>query len=439
VIDQRKLLGASYAAALQAPEVYQKRRQRLVQLLGSKGVAVLLGVSDTRSYGDVGTLRQEPNFFYLSGVELPNAALLLSQGRDELYVPPRQANLEAWTGPRFGPGEEAAKALGFAAVRSRQAGEKVVEARVRPVPGFEEELASLLAEGHELWMLLPPPSASGPVTPELELVGRLRARLPSFVLKDLTPLLRHLRVKKDEGELELLREAVRITAEGLRAAAAALAPQVTEAALEGAVYAAFRRQGAEGWAFPPIVGAGFAGCVLHYDQNAGLCQEGELVVVDVGARFGYYCGDLTRTFPVSGRFSPRQAQLYDAVVAAYEAALAFYRPGGSLAQARHAAYQSLQDSGLKGDGGKPLSEFFIHGIGHFLGLETHDLGLESQPFEPGMVVTLEPGVYLQEEGIGIRIEDDYLITEEGATCLTPSWLARHRLGVEALVGAPSGA
>jgi Xaa-Pro aminopeptidase len=434
MLEHRKLVGAAYAAALQEVEVYRQRRRKLTEAIGPNGVAVLFGASDTRTYGDVGTLRQRADFFYLTGVELPNAALLLARGRDELYLPPRNPSLEAWTGPKLGPGEEAAQLLGFGAVRSREPGEVVIEARIRPVPGFEGELAALLARGMELWIPLPAPGASGPLPPEAELAARLRDRLPSFAVRDLTPVLTQLRLRKDQGELELLRQAVRITAEALRAAAGELRAGVSEAALEGAAYATLRRSGAEGWSFPPIVGSGFAGCVLHYDQNAGVCQEGELVVVDIGARYGYYCGDLTRTFPVSGRFSPRQAALYDAVLAAYEAARELIRPGSSLSQMRHAAYEQLQRSGLAGDGGKPIAEFFIHGIGHFLGLETHDVGSDALAFEPGMVITLEPGVYLPGEGIGIRIEDDYLVTQEGAECLTPPWLPRDRAGIEALVG-----
>lgn len=434
MLEERKFFGASYAGALEAPQVYRERRRKLAQAIGNQGVAVLLGGSDARSYGDVGTFRQEPNFFYLTGVELPNAVLLVSQEQDTLYLPPRKPSLEAWTGPRFGPGEEAAAALGFGMVKSLLPSEVVVEARLRPVPGFEEELAVILASGKELWLPLPPPKASGPLGREQELACRLRERLPSFLLHDLTPVLTHLRLRKEEGELALLREAVRITAEGVKAVAAALKPGVGEAALEGLAFASFRREGAEGWAFPPIVASGQAACVLHYDQNAGICQEGELVVVDIGARYGYYCGDLTRTFPVSGSFSPRQAELYDAVCQAYEAAFGELRPGSSLAAMRHAAFEALAQTGLKGDGGRPLSEFFIHGIGHFLGLETHDVGGDREVFEPGMVVTLEPGIYLPQEGIGIRIEDDYLITPEGALCLTPAWLPRRREEIVKLVG-----
>ncbi|MEW5876714.1 MAG: aminopeptidase P N-terminal domain-containing protein [Acidobacteriota bacterium] len=439
MIERRKLLGGHYAAELEAPEVYRARRQRVVEALGERGVAVLLGASDTRSYGDVGTFRQDPSFFYLTGVEIPNAALLLTRDRDELYLPARRPALEAWLGPKFGPGEEAAEALGFGAVKDVQPTEVVVEARRRPVPGFEDVLADLLASGGELWIPLPSASASGVLTREQELVSRLRERLPSFAVHDLSPVLTQRRLRKEPGEVALLAKAVEITAHAVKAAADLLRPGVSEAALEGAAYATLRRLGAEGWSFPPIVGSGFAGCVLHYDQNIGTCQEGELVVVDIGARYGYYCGDLTRTFPVSGRFTPRQAELYDAVLDAYNAAVALLRPGLKIADLRHAAYQSLKASGLSGPSGVPISEYFIHGLGHFLGLEAHDVGGEGPLLEPGMVLTVEPGIYISEEGIGIRIEDDYLITEEGAQCLTPSWLPREREAVEALVsGAKRG-
>lgn len=433
MIDRERLMRGSCAAELEAPEVYRGRRRRVAEALGERGVAVVLGASDTRSYGDVGSFRQDPSFFYLTGVDIPNAALILSRDRDELYLPARRPALEAWLGPKYGPGEEAAEALGFGAVKDLEATEVVVEARRRPVPGFEDTVADLVASGHELWVRFPPPAASGPVTVEQQLVSRLRERLPSFVAHDLSPVLTQLRLRKEPGEIALLSKAVEITAHAMVAAAGALRPGVSEATLEGVAYATLRESGAEGWSFPPIVGSGFAGCVLHYDQNIGVCAEGEVVVVDIGARYGYYCGDLTRTFPVSGAFTPRQAELYDAVLSAYQAAVALLRPGVKIADLRHAAYESLRASGLTAADGTPIAEHFIHGLGHFLGLEAHDVGGEGPVLEAGMVITVEPGIYLAEEGIGIRIEDDYLVTEHGGLCLTPPWLPRERAAVEALV------
>lgn len=418
VIEDRMLRGGHYASEVEPPEVYRERRRRVQARLGNGDVAVILGATDARSYGDVGTFRQEPNFFYLTGVELPGAVLVLERETETLYLPARRPALEAWTGPKFGPGDEAERELGFAAVRERDPHEIVVDARRRPQPGYADRVAEAVVRGGRLWLLLPPPSASGELTQELRFAAALRERLPSFELCDVTPVLTDLRLHKAAGEVALLRKAVAATKLGMEAAARAVAPGVAECAVEAAAFAAVRAAGADGWAFPPIVGSGRAGCVLHYDANRGVLAEGELVVVDIGARWGYYCGDLTRTFPVSRHFTPRQRELYDAVLRAYDAAVGVLRPGGTIADVRRAAFQALVESGVRGDGGGNLGEFFIHGIGHFLGLEAHDVGGEGPVLAPGMVVTIEPGVYLPGEGIGIRVEDDWLITESGADCLS---------------------
>jgi len=433
VIDQRVLMGGHYAAELEAPEVYRRRRERVRARLGAGGVAALLGATDARGYGDVGTFRQDPMFFYLTGVELPGAVLVLRAERETLFLPARRPNIEAWTGPKFGPGEETATALGFDEVLDRDASEIVVDARRRPQPSWLDRLAGWLDEGGTLWLALPGFAAGAALDEAQRLAATLRERLPGFALCDLTPVLTKLRLVKEAGEIALLRKAAAATAAGIRAAAARVRPGALEAEIDGAAFAALRAQGAEGWSFPPIVGSGGAGCVLHYDANRGRLADGELVVVDIGARYGYYCGDLTRTLPVSGRFSERQRALYQAVLAAYDAAIGALRPGALIADLRRAAFASLESSGLTGDGGASLGRFFIHGLGHFLGLEAHDVGGEGPALEPGMVVTVEPGVYLPEEGVAVRIEDDWLVTASGAECLHPE-LPRDAASIEAMVG-----
>lgn len=414
-MDERAARGGSYAAELEAPEVYRERRRRLAETVES-GTIVLWGAGDERGYGDVGTFRQEVSFFYLSGVELPNAVLVLRPGEayEALFLPPRNQPLERWTGPKWGPGEEAAESLGFDRVLSAAPWERVVDARRRPVPGFEGHLSGWLAEpGATLWTPYPTLPSSAELSPTHRLVARLRERLPSFEVRDLSEHLGAMRLVKSSGEIALMRRAVAATVAGMRAAAANIRPGVSEGAVDGAVYAAFRAAGAEGLSFPTIVGSGFNGTVLHYDQNVGTCREGDLVVVDIGARYGYYCGDLTRTFPVGGAFSERQRALYDLVLEAHDRVEAAIRPGVTLQELRSIAYQTFQDSPLRDAAGNRLGEHFIHGLGHFLGLEAHDPGSDSRPLEPGMVITNEPGLYLQDEGIGIRIEDDHLVTADG--------------------------
>ncbi len=431
MIEDRAFRGGHYAAELQAPEVYRARRAKVQAGLEKGAAALIFGATDARSYGDVGTFRQNPAFFYLTGVELPNAALLLQREHEALLLPARRPALEAWTGPKFGPGDDAARALGFEAVIDRDYSEVVLDARRRPVPALADRVADLVREGGTLWVPLPG-ATSGELSDEQKLVLALRDRLPSFTVRDLTPVITGLRLRKEPGEVALMRKAVGATVEAMRAAARRVRPGAREGELDGAAFAALRSAGAEGWSFPPIVGSGQAGCVLHYDANRGVLADGELVVVDIGARHGYYCGDLTRTFPVDGTFGRRQRSLYDAVLGAYDAAVATLRPGSTIAAARKATFASLEGSGLVGDGRASLGQFFIHGLGHFLGLEAHDAGGESPALAPGMIVTVEPGIYLPGEGIGIRVEDDYLITETGAENLSAA-LPRDAGSIEAMI------
>lgn len=405
--------GGNYAAELQAPEVYRQRRHRLREMLDG-GTAVLWGNGDERGAGDVGTFRQDSAFFYLTGVELPNAVLALRADEDVLFLPPRDVDIERWTGPKWGPGEEAAGALGFDQVLSVSATSIVLDARIRPVPSFEGRLQGWLCEPDAvLWTGFSPISSGSELTATHRLVDKLKERTPSFVVRDLSEALNSLRHVKDEGESSLMRRAAEITMLGHRAAAEIIKPGVGEGVVDGAVYGAFRQGGAEGLAFPTIVGSGFNATTLHYDQNVGLCEDGDLVVVDIGARYGYYCGDVTRTYPVNGHFSERQKALYNLVLEAHDTVEAAIKPGVTLFDLRKIAYGVFQDSSLVDSRGERLGQHFIHGLGHFLGLDAHDPGGDTIPMEPGMVITNEPGLYLQDEGIGIRIEDDHLVTATG--------------------------
>ncbi len=434
-MDDTKFLGANYAAELQAPEVYRRRRERLAERVGG-GTVVLWGAGDERGYGDVGTFRQESTFFYFTGVELPNAALVLRPAEDyeALFLPSRNPALERWTGPKWGPGEETAAALGFDRVLAKEPGEVELDARKRPVPGLEGRLQGWLSEPEaELWTVLEPVPTGAELPFPHSYIARLRERLPSFAVRDLGEAVAGLRLIKDDGEIALMRRAVAATIAGHRRAAALIRPGVPEGTIEGAVYAAFREAGAEGVAFPSIVGSGFASTVLHYDQNVGTLAEGDLVVVDIGARYGYYCGDLTRTYPVSGRFTDRQRAVYELVLAAHDAVASAIRPGATLGELRKIAYDVIEGSALTDGEGRSLGRYFIHGIGHFLGLDAHDVGGEDPELAPGMVITNEPGIYIPEEFLGVRIEDDFLVTEDGAENLSRE-LPADADAVEAMLG-----
>lgn len=420
-MSRRDMRGGNYAAELQPTESYRKRRQRLLEKTGG-GTIVLWGAGDERGYGDVGTFRQSSDFFYLTGVELPNAILVLrpGDGGDMLFLPPRNENVERWTGPKWGPGDEAAEAFGFDDVLSTAPSEIVLDARRRPVPGFEGRLQSWLAEADAvLWTDCAAIGTDAPLPPTHRFLAALRDRLPSFTVKDVSEAIHGLRVIKDAGEIALMRRAVAATIEGHRGAAVAIRPGVPEGVVDGAVYAAFRAAGAEGVAFPTIIGSGFNATTLHYDQNAGTCSDGELVVVDIGARYGYYCGDLTRTYPASGRFSERQREIYDLVLEAHDRAADAMRPGISMFELRKIAYGVFESSDVRDARGQTLGQYFIHGLGHQLGLDAHDPGAaDERLLEPGMVITNEPGIYIPDEALGVRIENDFLITDGGAENLS---------------------
>ncbi len=416
----KDMRGGNYATELQPKEIYKDRRRRLLERVG-EGMVVMWGAGDDRGSGDVGTFRQSSSFFYLTGVELPNAAIVLRplEGGDLLFLPPRNPNVERWTGPKWGPGEETAKELGFDEVLSIQPSEIVLDARLRPVPGFEGRLQGWLSEpGAVLWTELPAVGSSTVLPPTHRFLAGLRDRLPTFSVRDLGEHITALRSIKDAGEIELMRKAIGITVEGQRRAARAITPGVGEGVIDGLIYAAFREGGAEGLAFPSIVGSGSNATTLHYDQNVGTCDDGELVVVDIGARYGYYCGDLTRTYPANGGFTERQREIYDLVLLAHDRAAEAMRPGVTVFDLRKIVYGVFEKSSVRDSKGESLGQYFIHGLGHPLGLDAHDPGADEAPLEPGMVITNEPGIYLPDDELGVRIENDFLITESGAENLS---------------------
>ncbi len=291
----------------------------------------------------------------------------------------------------------------------------MLDARRRPVPGLEGRLQGWLSDADAvLWTDYAAVASGVPLPPTHRYVASLRNRLPTFAVKDLSGALGELRVIKDEGEIALMHKAMAATIVGQRRAATVLTAGIGEGVVDGAVYAAFREAGAEGVAFPSIVGSGYNATTLHYDQNVGTCNDGELVVVDIGARWGYYCGDLTRTYPANGRFSDRQREIYDLVLSAHDRAAEGMRPGVSIFDLRKIAFAVFEESGIRDSKGESLGQYFIHGLGHHLGLDAHDPGSDEAPLEPGMVITNEPGIYIPDEALGVRIENDFLITADGA-------------------------
>ena len=399
------------------PEALQARRAQVMEAMGT-GVAIL-GSAATRSIEAHGShpqdsnFRQDNDFFYLTGLETPDSWLVLIAGEDGdsvamLFLPERDSAAERWTGPKLGPGPEAAGLTGIDSVLGANDAERAISQLVfgRGSPAWTGGVFVRRGPGR--------PEAESELVREL--VFRNTGRpLP---VHDLGYLIAQERLIKDADELRRLRRAIDITAEAQREAMKAMQPGMQEYQIEAVIEYVFRRNGAERVGFPSIVGAGVNSTTLHYDKSRGSLEEGDLIIMDIGAEFGYYSADVTRTAPVSGRFSDRQRELYQLVLDTQQAAIDSVRPGVTVGQLNQIARTHMREH--SGDLCLPgnCNQYFVHGLSHWLGMDVHDVGDYATPLAAGMVLTIEPGLYLPAERIGIRIEDDVLITENGSELLS---------------------
>jgi Xaa-Pro aminopeptidase len=405
-------------------EVLTRRRAALLARL-EPGIA-LLRSADHRSlheHPQDSDFRQDNNFYYLTGLETPGSWLVMFKpergpGKLLLYLPERDPAKEVWMGPQLGPGSEVTELTGIEAVH--------------PASEFEAEIVRRLAQPEafrEYPQLYLPLGEGAESTREIvELAVQARRSI-----SDLGTPLAELRLVKDSVELARLRRAIAITVEAHRQAMKAVRPGMYEYELEAVVEYVFRSHGAERVGFPSIVGSGPNSVILHYDRSRRRMEESDLVVIDIGAEYGYYTADLTRTLPVSGKYSPRQRAIYELVLATQAVVIDSVRPGTTFWELERIArgHMRVHSKGLCGGGG--CDRYFLHGLGHWLGMDVHDVGSYATPFVPGMVVTIEPGIYLADESLGVRIEDDLLVTEEGHEVLSAD-LPRSVAEIEALMG-----
>lgn len=419
------------------PELLKQRRARLLESLGD-GIAIVRSAEHRiteRDHPQESDYREKNDFFYLVGLEAPDASLILIAhpgGRDSvvLYLPERNPAAEAWTGPRLGPGPEAQQITGIDDVRAAQRFSA-------DVAGWLGSMRGTLFVDVPMWEQ----SACGPDLTRVPECAPVLAtlELPAGVrVASASEHIAALRQVKDAEELRRLREAVRITSAGHRAGAAALAPGAWEYEVEAAIESTFRRMGAERVGFPSIVGSGPFSTILHYDRNRRQTEAGDLVVVDIGAEYGYYSADVTRTYPVSGQFTDRQRALYSLVLSTQQAAIDAARPGTTIGELTRIARGHMQANSGNLCAPVTCDAYFIHGLGHYLGMNVHDVGSYNVPLAPGMVLTVEPGIYIPDEQIGIRIEDVVLITADGYELLSRD-LPRDPAAVEQMVQQPARA
>jgi Xaa-Pro aminopeptidase len=383
-------------------DIFKARRQALMEKLGGR-VAVLYG-AEQHGGGVVEPLFiQESSFYYLTGVSEPGAALILApdekQYKEILYLQPRDPDVENWNGRREGLGDALEEKTGFP--------------EVRRIGRLGRDLTGIMQRIRKAAFLGPIVGASAPRPQALVMLQDGQARVPGTSLENMADLIPEMRRIKTPYELERIQKAVDITGKGLVAAMQSVRPGLAEFQLQSIVDHTYEMEGAQFLGFSTILAWGPNATVLHYTKNNQVIQDAGLVLIDTGAAWEHYSADVTRTMPVTGQFSEREKELYELVLKASDAAIQKVRVGADNHNDVHLTAKGILDEAGYG-------EYFIHGTGHFVGLDVHDAGNYELPFKPGVVVTVEPGIYIPEEGIGIRIEDVVLVTKDG-----PIVLSRH--------------
>lgn len=387
----------------------EARRAALLERLGT-GVAVIRSADEKSIEGDYpqdSDFRQDNDFFYLTGLETAESWLVLvaragQPAQTLLFIPARDSLAERWTGPKLAPGPEATALTGIAGIRASS------EARA----AIRELLSAPGA------VLFYPRHGGLKDSTFLAQLGLTDSAGRALTKRNLRTLTGNLRLIKDDDEIARLRKAIDITAEAHREAMKAAQPGMWEYELEALIEYTFRRRGAERVGFPSIVGTGINSTMLHYDKGRRQSEAGDLVVMDIGAEYGYYSADVTRTIPISGRFTPRQRALYDLVLGSQQAAIDSIRPGVTVAQLNAISRKYMRDNSGDLCGGSSCDRYYIHSLSHWLGMDVHDVGDYSRKLAPGMVLTVEPGIYIPAEKTGIRIEDDVLVTADGYDVLS---------------------
>lgn len=418
---------------------YARRRQRLMAKIGS-GVAIFSSAPPAINHADVEyNYRQDSDFYYLTGFTEPDAVAVFVPNHEEhkfiLFVRPRDPKVEVWTGYRAGV--EGAKEYGAdIAYDIAELDQKLPQYLEKSDPlyysfGRDEGLNLRIIQHFQKLLHGYPKRGSGPTA-----------------IADATLMLSHLRLYKSAWELEKMRKAIEISVEAHNQAFQTARPHSFEYEIQAQMEYHFRKSGAMGVAYPSIVAAGANSCILHYVDNNAQMQDGDLLLIDAGCCFDYYNADITRTFPVGGKFTTEQKIIYELVLEAQLAAIAEVKPNHPYNHSYDVAVkiitQGLLDLGiLAGELGKLIEEkkykpFFMHGIGHWLGMDVHDSGVYKmgetwQNLEKDMIITMEPGIYIAPDakpeegqpeiadrwkGIGIRIEDDVLVTATGNEVLT---------------------
>jgi Xaa-Pro aminopeptidase len=403
----------SFAIERQPNSDYHARREALARK--SAGVVVLFAATENDGPNDLYGFRQDDNFYYLSGLREPGSALLIASAAEAkgntparpyteiLFLPPRNLTQEKWTGPKLGAeNPEAPRITGFD--------------RVQDMGQLPDEAARYLTGARPV--LYTDVSSNGETSPSTQPLAFLKRLNAYLSFQDVKPIISSLRMIKDAGEVALIRKAVDPSVAAHFAAFNAVKPNINEREIAALMEYEWGKRGCERPAYAPIVGSGYDSTVLHYSDDDNVMKSGDVVVIDAAGEYSMYAADITRTLPINGHFTPRQREIYDIVLGAQQAAEAAFKAGKSTLRREDpdslfkVAFDYINTHG-KDLHGQPLGQYFIHGLGHYIGLNVHDPGDYTVPLGPGMTFTIEPGIYIPEENLGVRIEDDYYVDQDG--------------------------
>ncbi len=392
---------------------FVSRRNAVLQRLGNSVGVVFAGDGPPSLHG---VWQPDWNFYYLTGIrDEPGAAVVFDprsedrKRRTVLFLKPRNPEAEAWDGYRDAITTGLKETTGFDTILRTTHLPRVLTTAGRKRKSFA--------------CLHPFAVCDAPVSPDLAAFRKVAERCIGVSIHDQTDLVASMRAIKSRSELAVMEDAAAATANGYRALASAIKPGLGEQEAQRVLEEGFRAGGGTGTGYNSIVGSGLNSTVLHYNANNGRMKDGDLLLIDAAARVDGYTADVTRTFPVSGKFSTEQRKVYDVVLSALEAGIRAVKPGVHMHEVEAASRKVIEKAGY--------GDAFIHGIGHQLGIEVHDATPDG-PLRPGMVITIEPGVYLPEKKIGVRIEDDILVTRAGSKNLT-TMIPKKAADIEAMM------
>lgn len=395
---------------------YSKRRQTVLDRMADHSIAVLYsGIEHHVSADeyDLFTAHANRNFFYLTGLRRDKMALVLDKAAAEpkttLFIEEADPSMERWYGRKVTV-DEAKELSGIDNVRFIDELDGALDMIMTREDVYTAYFDTYRHQKEDL--------------PDYNVVkaNEFKAAYPGVSIRNLFPFVAEQRMQKDEDEIALTKEAIKLTDTALKNVLANLKPGMFEYEAQADFEYSIRRNGAEWTAFPTIAGSGMNGTMLHYDTNQDMMEDGSLLLMDLGARVRGYNSDITRTYPVNGKYTERQRQVYDIVLEANRTVLKEAKPGMTTVDLNNICKKVLAAGCIRLgliEKEEEISRYYMHGVSHHLGIDVHDVTVDSnKKLRPGAIISDEPGLYIDEWEIGIRIEDDLLITEDGAVCLS---------------------